>query len=302
MEGQNLVKIEPLTPTLEPAWDNFVLAHPRGWFWHTAAWLDYGVALGSGRENASFAVLDASGAVVGVCPLIREGLPPEPGAYLFEGEPGAWPLAVDARALDAMAGELARRGIPARFRSCPLVDVSLPPAFWRESKALWRSRVVNLRPEYKELHAAVRRSYKALINAGQKNSFVGGANAGPEYEQVHRAALGSRPDRTYALQSEWLRRSWAFVVGAAAEYQWQAFAYVVVYKRRAYYASGPSLRRDLMHAVVWRAICEAKSRGCEAFELGWQGHAQAEKERHVELFKAGFGGTNVPVWVAEVGL
>ena len=297
-------------------WDAFVLAHPCGWWWHTSGWLDYGLALGGDREDLSFAMgHEERGAirnfdqesgtfefvrpvfrVLGLCPLIREG-----ARCTVEGEPGAWPLMTSELASREMAWEFKRRALPVSFRSCPLADAPNEP----EKLAIgWYSRVLDLTQDETVLHADLRNSYKQLVNNPVAAPFLmvddHGDLAGP-YEAVHRAAGGRRPAETYALQAAWIKAKTAFLVGAHDHRTgWMAFAYVFLYKAGAYYGSGPSLVPNVQHAVVWQAILEAKVRGCTRFELGWQGHARTEKERGIEMFKRGWGGSDVPIWVREI--
>jgi len=284
----------------QAAWDGFCDCDPRAWFWHRWGWLDYGMALGGQRMDVSFAVLNDN-RIIALFPQIVEG-----ERLTFEGEPGAWPLA-PLRSLDGLPPFR-----PGSFRSCPLAE-NARLSRWGSVHVGWQSRVMNLRLSEAELHAGVRKSYKALINRGlQRYEIVIGTSEtlALGYQAVHGASVGQiapRPERTYELQWEWARDGFAFYVGARAQgasrqavAPWVAFAYIFTYKGGAYYGSGPSVEPDVMHAVLWSAILEAKRLGFKRFEIGWLGHARDDKERAVEFFKAGFPGEDIPVYVMEV--
>lgn len=307
----------PRSAVLPFEWDAFVQRHPSGWLWHTDGWVEYGLAFGGDREDLSFAVLDGAGEVVGVCPLIREA-----DRCAFEGEPGVWPLGIGWKdevgnevaieaVHDALIGGIRAAKVPASFRSCPLVQGpsgEFHSAVPVEMRIGWRSRVLDLTQSVDALHAGLRKSYKNLISRGEKRYEILADHEGAldcEYEAVHRASVGRvapRPAETYRMQARWVERHRAFLVGALAGGRWVAFAYVFVWKGGAYYGSGPSLEPSAMHAVVWRAILEAKALGCTRMELGWQGHAAPTdtKEHGIEKFKRGFGGDDLPIWVMEV--
>ena len=276
------------------AWDAFVGAHRSGWFWHTARWLDYGLSLGGDRADLSFAVVNSASQLVGLCPLIREG-----ARGTFEGAPGAWPLLTPASRSHGVFVEIERHGLDVRFRSCP---VASPPPHCDELAIGWSSRVLDLAPAPAVLHASLRKSYKALINAVPPHQIHvdDRGELMSAYQAVHRAVGGTRPDETYQHQARWIDAGQAFLVGARHAGRWAAFAYVFFYKQAAYYGSGPSLAPNLQHAVVWRAIVEAKARGARVFELGWGPRAgNDDKDKAIAFFKQGFGGQDMPVWTMK---
>lgn len=293
------MRLERLTPALAPAWDAFVERHRMGWFFHTSSWIQYEMARGDHDENLSFAVLDDDGRIVAVCPLLRQG-----DRCTFEGAPGPLPLHTSCESASAAFGEVKRLGISAAFRTCPLLPSPRTEGF----TVGWQSRVVDLAWSADWLHANLRKSYKALINKGEHDYQIVVDHDGDldlDYKLVHLAAgARPRPAATYDMQERWIREGRAFLVGAVERWsrKWAAFAYIFTYKYAAYYGSGPSVVPGVMHAVLWRAILEAKAIGCEKIELGWDGHAKDKKGKAIEFFKAGFCKTTVPVYVMELAL
>jgi FemAB-related protein (PEP-CTERM system-associated) len=61
--------IRPLDDAAAPAWDAFVRAHPRGSFFHLAAWA--GVIARSFRHTPHYLMAERDGAVVGILPLVH---------------------------------------------------------------------------------------------------------------------------------------------------------------------------------------------------------------------------------------
>ena len=64
-----------------------------------------------------------------------------------------------------------------------------------------------------------------------------------------------------------------------------ACAYVIRYKDYYYYASGPSLEKDIQHALQWRIIQYVASQNGKAYELGW---TDKQKDDPIGFFKRGF--------------
>lgn len=77
-----------------------------------------------------------------------------------------------------------------------------------------------------------------------------------------------------------------------------AAALWIVYQNCAYYASGPSLEKNTMHAVIWKSLQLLKARGVTLVELG-QIDGETEKEQNIGKFKQGFGGEAKPYTVVR---
>ena len=60
---------------------------------------------------------------------------------------------------------------------------------------------------------------------------------------------------------------------------------VIRYKDYYYYASGPSLEKDIQHALQWRIIQYVASQNGKAYELGW---TDKQKDDPIGFFKRGF--------------
>ena len=290
------------------AWDTMVAMHPCGWFWHTRGWLEYCAAFDGGNQNLSWVQSSQYMRVAGICPLVWSG-----GGLSGNGDPLAWPLALEAGALHAMLDGIdqvasARCAAHVAFRGSPLAAApDVAPFLARGYQDVsWRSRVVDLTQSEEVLWRGLRKSYKPLIHKIEREWEIvadGTGELAGAYAAVHRQSRAGeqtpRPARTYEFPTEWIRNGHAFLVGAQGSNGWVAFAYVFLYKGGAYYGSGPSLVPNVQHAILWRAVLEAKRRGATLFELGWAGRSMDRKERAIEFFKAGFGGVEVPLVVVE---
>ena len=123
------------------------------------------------------------------------------------------------------------------------------------------------------------------------------------YRRLHETANGGpvRPSATYDCQREAFRADQARLYGAGSKsgWCWLGFVYCYVFKNRAYYASGPSVEKNVMHALLWHAICACQAEGLRTFEVGWVGRATDQKGQGVEAFKRAWSGQREPMWSVE---
>ena len=164
---------------------------------------------------------------------------------------------------------------------------------------------------------AMRNSYRSLITQTARGYTVGWGqdNLWPHYEFCHRqTATRPRDGATYKQQLKWLRQGHAYIVAAfpkiegtenamdsdgwvASPLTWPAAgsspapstvlaaAYVIAYKGHGYYASGPSIKKNLQHALQWTAIqVMSNAMHGDSYEVGWL------KDDGIGFFKRGFGG------------
>lgn len=145
----------------------------------------------------------------------------------------------------------------------------------------------------------LRKSYHSLIHRAQETYSIYAADSIAVFQRVHQAAFGIvRSQATYDIQGEWLRNGLARCVIAALGDEPVAAALWIVYEGSAYYASGPSLVKKVMHAVIWESLQQLRGLGVRFVELG-QVDGETEKERNIGKFKRGFGGMTVPFCIAR---
>ena len=258
------MRVVPLTPEVAPAWNVYVALHRGGWFWHRADWLAYEVAH-AGAENLSFGVADRHD-LLGVCPILREG-----DRFSMEGHPLPITLIAGTEARDAAEAEVRRlagkHGIRSMaFRTCPLVEAPNLEGAQGGRDLSWPSRILDLTQSEATLHAGVRKSYRHLINRGYRTwEIVVGAGLAKPFHDLWAEVNGQRrAPAAEALMSEWLTYSHeprAVLIGAERAGRLEGAIYALVYKRAAYYASGPSLMPDVMHMLQWEMIRWLKAMG-----------------------------------------
>ncbi len=172
--------------------------------------------------------------------------------------------------------------------------------------AMWRTRVVDLARPVEALWRDVRRSYHALIHRAERvwpmqvmtDTDVGVDLPGPRVLHAVESGRVTRPLRTWALMADWTRAESGLCVSARDDdppYHMVGFAYFIRDGAWGYYASAATVRRDLNHAIVWRAMLELRSSGVRWLEMGWQGEAQGDKGKSIEFFRRGFGGADLPL-------
>ncbi len=297
-------------------WDAFCAESSGAWFFHTSRWLAYQRARGG--EDWSFALLDRD-QIVAACPLLLEHGAGGP-SFSMEGHPCPWPAFRDHLGLSAsrwVSAEVVRRiGLKASelgvascaFRTGPFTGggVWLPEV---QMKNGWATRVTDLTATRDALHAGLRKSYTSIVNAGMRRwELLGGrgtaeAKGAVEVaERLHAEAAGrkTRPSRTWEMMADWAVAGNALcLVACRPGRDAVGFAYFLVYKGQAYYASAAALEPNAGHALLWAGIVRLKAMGIRKVEIGWQGQASDKKGKSVEFFKAGFPGTDVPIVVAE---
>jgi len=316
------VKIQLLTPEWCDRWNAFVDQHGCGWFWQRTEWLDYLTVYYPGTKALSFMLIEGE-RVKAVCPLLFER-----GQFGGGGIPLPRPLfdsliIIPEDSIATYLGEyLATAG---GFRSCPLVETKKPSALifpWGTSLKTYHSRVVDLTPSVDDLLKGLRKSYRYLINSDVPYSGVAvGLFPGKwseqsddlfaRYQAAHQDKL--QPERqlqTYDHQRNWLREGKAVLIASRLGseqsnnghplpiFQPNAFQYFILYKHKAYYASGVG---DSLIRPMWQAMTILKDIGIQELEIGWTDYGTTEKEKNIEFFKKGFGGEDRPWWVMSYG-
>jgi hypothetical protein len=178
----------------------------------------------------------------------------------------------------------------------------------------------------------IRKSYRSLIRrAEERYSFWSSRpftsstrwSLWDHYVACHKAcATKPRPDASYGHQLSWIRKGIGDIFIASpkggldhlvGEFPGRvtsslprtstdgsspspstttAAAYVINYKGRHYYASGPSRAKNVQHALQWRIIQSLADGGLrgvpgDSYELGW---VDKVKDDPIGFFKEGFGG------------
>jgi hypothetical protein len=182
----------------------------------------------------------------------------------------------------------------------------------------WR----NIRKSYRSLIRRTEEQYSFL--ASRPNTSSPHWSLWNHYVACHKAcATKPRSDASYRHQLSWIKKGFgdiliAFPKGgldhSAGELPGRvtsslprtstdgsspspstttAAAYVINYKGHHYYASGPSLEKNVQHALQWRVIQYLAHRGLDgldygqSYELGWVDKVQNDP---IGFFKSGFGG------------
>lgn len=172
-----------------------------------------------------------------------------------------------------------------------------------------------VRKSYKSLIRQAEEKYVFL--QGKETSSSREWSLWNHYVTVHKeCATIPRSDKTYDHQMKWLKNGQAIILAVfpkggidkkLSEYPGRvtsslqahrstdgagpststtlACAYVIRYKDYFYYASGPSLEKNIQHALQWRIIQYVASQNGKAYELGW---IDKEPNDPIGFFKRGF--------------
>ena len=159
------------------------------------------------------------------------------------------------------------------------------------------------------LRLQVRKSYKSLINWGEKNIHLTLRDHASvtnddmeEFRRLHIEAAGreTRSHRTWELQLDMVRQKEAFLLLGRLDGALVTAAFFVHSPQYCYYGVSAAKRelfeKPLAHVVMWRAILHAKAIGCRWFEVGDQlfpaqtAPPPTPKDLGISTFKKGFGG------------
>jgi hypothetical protein len=166
-----------------------------------------------------------------------------------------------------------------------------------------RTLILDLTRPLSCLWTEVRKSYHSLIHRAHEIYTITSEDTEASvtrFMALHRAAFGVvRSEETFAHQANWVRHGHGLVVLARGETLDGvqgvdvAGAYWILYHGCAYYASGPSVVRNVQHAVLWHSIDILRARGVRLVDLGPIDRT-TPKDQNISLFKSGFSRTAVP--------
>jgi hypothetical protein len=314
-------------------WNDYVDGHSEGWWFHRSEWLDYCLAYDDRSIDRSFALVH-DGKVCAVCPAIlssggciETGDDPCPGP-LSDDVPSLIKFVGEK-----LSGIPKRWRWNRGSKSSRVVDWFLRSGY---SRLGWDTCIIDLRNKaVSDLWQGIRKSYRVVIRRGERdyviksnrNIWTMDSKLWESYEQCHRT-FGSRErsNLTYSYQKDWVDAGVGYIVagyskegsdkdgpsvvaspvfGSADGSSPSSLASSICsgaslsfnYKNYAYYASGPSLVRDLQHCLQWKALIGLRSLGVDFYEMGWVNHAPNQKG--IEFFKRGFGGSLRRVDVVE---
>jgi hypothetical protein len=299
------------------AWNAFCDEHPAAWWWHRSEWLDYCVAYTPGAIDYSSAICAQDGTVLAIMPLVaHEGVAVAGGGRtpipLKVHDPFNQYPSVDIDALkDNVLNRAKTRGTFTCIASAMTDSEYLPKEFGYPSLTD-TSQVIklqtwersDLRKSYQPLARQQCEDYHLAIidqSAFAYTEIVTFAcELFKEVQAVHEAEAGrkTRPQRTWDLMEDWLAEGKAVMAVGLKEWEVKAYAYVILYKKKAYYASA-ALQLNCGHGLQLKLMAYLKQQGYECYELGVITGSGCEKEKAIEFFKQGFGGELVPFPVYE---
>ena len=279
-------------------WNDYVEAHPGGWWFHRSEWLDYSMAyMGTADESVAWMEGDQ---LVGICPAICEG--DQPGHISMGGDPCIGPLIDTSLNPDKAVAALQTNGLlcrPLSWRwSFPSEGGAIADALCRSlgvEMGGWMTSMQELQQPVAALWQTLRKSYRTTIKSAQRGCelLIGGIELWDHYETCHKdsAARGgfARSQATYDCQHQMVSNGHGVLVVAKdrASGGCASATLAFVYKSHAYSASGPSSIRGTQHACQWAMINELRDRGIKTYELGWD--MQPGGNTKIEFFKRGFG-------------
>jgi FemAB family protein len=176
--------------------------------------------------------------------------------------------------------------------------------------------ITDLKQSEDTLWMNLRKSYKSIINNGQKlfefiimNSNNLDYDLFCEHKKLHFKAAGrvTRSDDTWDAQFNMIKNNNAVLIGIKTNQAYLAFGYFVYHKAKAYYghaSENPEVETKIpfMHVIIWNALMYLKENNFQLLELGHQHFGKqffdypSVKDLQISFFKRGFGGEISPLF------
>jgi hypothetical protein len=272
----------------------------------------YPAVHGGRAENRAFAVMAGEMPLLYTPATVTEGRLDHFGMPLRLFLAEALAPALRARAveaafahIDGIVADAAPRGIAIETDAGPVLCPAAVACLGRACRAAPRvMAIVDLTAGEAARRAALRKSFRALVNWGQRSLTLAYVNhstpdreAFTRYQVFHHHVAGrvTRPQESWDVMFDTLAGGGGeLTLGHLDDGTLVSATLVVDGSACAYYASGVYNRerfdKPLAHWPLWNAIARAEARGMEVFELGevpLPGTA-SEKEIAIGYFKRGF--------------
>ena len=267
----------------------------------------------SGAVVCSFAVVDEEEPqLLAKCTVLEHALGyyQEP-AFLFQRkglstERLTAAIVAALKELDSLALRANARTVAVRGMSSDAGQATFKREFLRRGCAIetWEVGICDLLLSEQDIHGHVRKSFKSLINWGQRNlamTYYNTKNPDPAlfeaYRHFHVQVAGrvTRSEKSWHSMRDWMLNGGGELALAYLESgELVAGTMTVDGSEISFYASGVYDRsrfdRPLSHFTVYNSILRSKMRGLKSFDLG---HLPAkgiagEKEYNIGFFKRGF--------------
>ncbi len=117
----------------------------------------------------------------------------------------------------------------------------------------------------------------------------------------------TRPIITFDMMYKWITNGCGILCGLKYNGNFAGFAFVIIYKKAAYYGSAsddPDIETlvPISHMIQWEIIKWLKENECKYYEIGCQlfseqyNNKPTEKKISISYFKRGFGGCTIPLF------
>ncbi|TGK17260.1 hypothetical protein EHO61_12670 [Leptospira fluminis] len=151
------------------------------------------------------------------------------------------------------------------------------------------------------LFSKIRKSYKSLLNWGERELVVKKINGKnvkwkhfEDFMRMHIDVSGrqTRSEETWKLQYEMVQKEEAFLLIGSLNSKAISYGFFPYNFKSCYYGNSVSLReyfdKPIFHRLLWEAILYAKELGCEYFDISPMSYDD-EKLSDIAKFKTGFG-------------
>ncbi|EQA36544.1 hypothetical protein LEP1GSC047_2695 [Leptospira inadai serovar Lyme str. 10] len=161
--------------------------------------------------------------------------------------------------------------------------------------------LVSLFKDSSILFSKIRKSYKSLLNWGERELVVKKINSKniqwkhfENFMRMHIDVSGkqTRSEETWKLQHEMVTKEEAFLLIGYLNNKAISYGFFPYNFKSCYYGNSVSLReyfdKPIFHRLLWEAILYAKDLGCQYFDISPMSYDD-DKLTDIAKFKKGFG-------------
>ncbi len=307
-----------------PQWDEFCLDSDDCWFWHTSLWMEYTKEYGGeDSEIISFYLVDGTGNIIAICPLIRHN---KIFSYVgaFTPNPAlknGLSMKISKRLLNTIFLEIDKRAKEYNIQEVSMNLTSLAKNHLKKfsynylmrynfDNVSLNTQIIDFKKDIRTLWGEIKKSHRNEIKRGKKifsfDYVLPHETKSKEYgelKNLHFLSAGrkTRSDESWEIGFKIKLNKNAIIILAKLNDIIVGGIYTFLYKNCAYYgisANHPNYdtRYSISHSIMWEMIKWLKHNRYDYFELGQQYFSNqpyshpTQKEIDISLFKRHFGG------------
>lgn len=318
-------------------WDYVINNSDLGWFWHKRDYIDFLFEINKTRKvkDLSFGIYDDD-KLIAVCPMYIDKVN-DIKKLGFYNEPTPF-MAMKS----GLSVSTKKKAYLTYFQhienlayknQVTFIELRIPPLsnYCSKDSQVFNplikysftnipvlTQIIDLKQSEDILWNNISKGHKANIKVANKIykiNYWDSSNLSKKtfykYENLHEQAMGRkvRSNKSFEMFFNWVIKGDAILLEASLDEISIGYVYIIIYKKRAYYASGcrdnNKLYQSPSHLLIWESIKYLKKNNVEYLEMGTQHfgpswhYNSTKKEINISNYKRSFGGFTKNVYVSE---